>query len=157
MKAYLWPVFLQLIGVAVVIAEIILPSGGLLSLLAAAIFGYSLYLVFHDLPTAAGIVFVVIDIIMIPALIIVGIKMLARSPVTLSTELSSRAGVSSQSPELMLFLDKEGRAMTDLRPSGTAMIEGKRLDVVSRGEYIDKDTNLVVIAVTANQIVVRKK
>lgn len=157
MKAYLWPVILQLIGVAVVIAEIILPSGGLLSLLAASIFGYSLYLVFHDLPIAAGIVFVVIDIIMIPVLIIVGIKMLAKSPATLSTELSSREGVSSQSPELMHYLEKEGRAITDLRPSGTAMIEGKRLDVVSRGEYIEKGSDLVVIAVTANQFVVRKK
>ena len=83
--------------------------------------------------------------------------MLAKSPVTLSTELSSKLGVSSQSPELMQYLDKEGRAITDLHPAGTAMIDGKRLDVVSRGEYIEKDAGLLVVNVSGNRIVVRKK
>jgi membrane-bound serine protease (ClpP class) len=157
MTAYLWPIVLQLLGVAVVIAEIILPSGGLLSLLAAVLFGYSLYLVFQGLSAAAGFVFVAIDIVMIPVLIVVGLRLLARSPATLSTELSSREGFSSQPPELTHYLAKEGRAVTDLRPSGLAVIEGRRLDVVSRGEYIEKDAGLVVTAVTANQIVVKKK
>ena len=93
MKAYIWPIVLQLIGIGVVIAEIILPSGGILSLLAAGVFGYSLYLVFTDLSTAAGIAFVIVDIITLPVLIVIGIKMLAKSPVTLSTELSSKPPV----------------------------------------------------------------
>ena len=157
MKAYIWPIVLQLIGIGVVIAEIILPSGGILSLLAAGVFGYSLYLVFTDLSTAAGIAFVIVDIITLPVLIVIGIKMLAKSPVTLSTELSSKLGVSSQSPELTQYIDKEGRAITDLHPAGTALVEGKRLDVVSRGEYIEKNAALMVIAVSGNRIVVRKK
>ena len=157
MTPYLWPIALQLIGVAVVIAEIILPSGGILSLLAAGVFGYSLYLVFQGLSTAAVIAFVVADVITIPVLIVVGIKMLAKSPVTLSTELSSREGVSSQSPELLQYLDRQGRALTDLHPSGTALIEGKRLDVVSRGEYIERDSELLVIDISGNRVVVQKK
>jgi len=157
MKAYIWPILLQLIGVGVIIAEIILPSGGILSLLAAAIFGYSLFLVFTDLSTAAGIAFVVVDIISIPVLIVVGIKMLAKSPVTLYTQLSSRLGVSSQAPELLQYLGKEGRAITDLHPAGAAIIEGKRVDVVSGGEYIEKESELLVVSVSGNRIVVRKK
>ena len=31
------------------------------------------------------------------------------------------------------------------------------LDVVSRGEYIEKNSNLVVIEVTGNQIIVRER
>ena len=157
MTAYIWPIVLQLIGVAVVIAEIILPSGGLLSLLAAGVFGYSLYLVFQDLSTTVGIAFVVADCITIPVLIVVGIKMLAKSPVTLSTELSSKLGVSSQAPELTQYLGREGRALTDLHPAGTAMIDGKRLDVVSRGEYIERDSALLVVDVSGNRVVVKKK
>jgi len=156
MEAYLWPIILQLIGVAVVIAEIVIPSGGLLSLLAAGVFGYSLYLVFETLSATAGIVFVIVDVISLPVLIVVGIKMLARSPVTLSTQLSSRLGVSSQSPELLQYIDKKGQALTDLHPAGAALVEGKRLDVVSRGEYIEKDSELLVVAVSGNRVVVRK-
>lgn len=149
-------ILLQLAGVFVIIAEIIIPSGGLLALIAAGLFGYSLYVVFQQISTAVGIAFVCADLIMIPALIIIGLKMLARSPATLNTELSSDVGVTSQSPELAVFLDQEGRAVTDLRPAGVALVNNKRLDVVTRGEYIDRDSEVKVIAVTGNQIIVKK-
>lgn len=157
MKAYLIPTLLQLLGVLVVIAEIILPSAGLLSLLAISIFGYSLFLVFNDISTIAGIVFVIADLVMIPTLLIFGIKMLVNSPVTLRTELSSKQGVTSQSPELSSYLGLEGEALTDLRPAGIAKIAGKRIDVLTHGEYIEKNSKLIVMAVTANQIVVARK
>ena len=57
------PVILQLVGVIVIIAEIILPSGGILSVLAVGIFGYSLYFVFQDVSVSAGFGFVVADVI----------------------------------------------------------------------------------------------
>ena len=155
MKAYIVPILLQLVGVAVIIAEIILPSGGLLSVIAIGVLGYSLYMVFHDISTSAGIAFVIADIFIIPVILIIGLKVLAKSPVTLSTELSSDEGVTSQAPELEEYLGKKGTALTDLHPAGTAVIDGKRVDVVSRGEYIEKDADLEVIAVKGNQVVVR--
>jgi membrane-bound serine protease (ClpP class) len=150
-------ILLQLAGIAVVIAEIILPSGGLLTLMAVGLFGYSLFVVFHDISTAVGAVFISADIIIIPLLVITGLKLLAKSPVTLRTKLSRNEGVVSQSPELDEYIDTSGKAVTDLHPAGKAVINGKRIDVVSRGEYIDRDSDIVVIAVTGNQIIVREK
>lgn len=157
MSAKTLVIVLQLAGVAVIIAEIILPSGGLLSVMAMGLFGYSLYLVFAEVSTSMGMTLVIADIILIPVLVIVGLKLLARSPVTLHTQLSKENGVSSQAPELENYLGKEGKALTDLHPAGTALIDGKRLDVVSRGEYVERDSALLVIAVTGNQIIVREK
>ena len=157
MKEFFVPVLLQLAGVIIIIAEIFLPSGGLLSLIAAGLFGYSLFIVFHDISTMAGIYFVLADLFMIPVLVVVGLKILARSPATLRETLSSDRGVVSQSPELGSFMGCEGKSVTDLHPGGTAIIDDTRVDVVSRGEYIDKDTNLIVVEVTGNQIIVRKK
>ena len=54
MREFLIPVLLQLAGVIIIIAEIFLPSGGLLSLMAAGLFGYSLFIVFHDISTMVG-------------------------------------------------------------------------------------------------------
>jgi membrane-bound ClpP family serine protease len=51
----------------------------------------------------------------------------------------------------------QGTAITDLRPSGTALIGGKRLDVVTRGDYIEKGSEVRVSAVEGSRIVVRKK
>ena len=156
MKEFFMPVVLQLAGVIIIIAEIFLPSGGLLSLVAAGLFGYSLFIVFHDISAMAGTYFVLADLFIIPVLVVVGLKILARSPATLQETLSSDSGVVSQSTEIKNFMGCEGKSVTVLHPGGTAIINGKRLDVVSRGEYIEKDRNLVVIEVTGNQIIVRE-
>jgi membrane-bound serine protease (ClpP class) len=151
------PVILQLLGVVVVIAEIIIPSGGLLSILAAGLFGYSLYLVFTAVSATAGGAFILADLILIPVLVYYGIKFLARSPVTLRTMLSSKDGVTTQSSEQKAYVGREGRALTDLRPSGVALIDGQRMDVVTRGEYLEKQTDIVVVSVRGNQIIVKQK
>ena len=153
----LLPIILQLVGVVVIIAEIILPSGGILSIAALGVFGYSLFIVFNEISMTIGFSFVAADLILIPVLVIVGLKLLARSPVTLRKTLSRKEGVSSQSSELGSYIDMQGTAVTDLRPAGKAVINGKRVDVVTRGEYLEKDSAIIVTAVTGNQIIVRKK
>ena len=157
MNPIILAVLLQLLAAGVLIAEVIIPSGGLLGLLAAGLLGYSLYSVFTAVSVNTGYLFLVADVVALPFIIIMGLKMLARSPATLKTELSTGAGVTSQSDELVGFLGKTGVAETTLRPSGIALIDGRRLDVVSRGEYIDRGTGIVVAAVTGNQIIVEAK
>ena len=130
MRDFLMPVVLQLAGVLIIIAEIFLPSGGLLSLIAAGLLGYSLFIVFHDISAMAGTYFVLADLFIIPVLLVVGLKILARSPATLQETLSSDNGVVSQSPELENFVGREGKSATALHPSGTAIIDNKRVDVV---------------------------
>jgi membrane-bound serine protease (ClpP class) len=153
----LLPIILQLVGVVVIIAEIILPSGGILSIAALGVFGYSLFIVFNEISMIIGFSFVAADLILIPVLVIVGLKLLARSPVTLRKTLSRKEGVSSQSSELESYVGRQGNAVTDLRPAGIAVINGKRVDVVTRGEYLEKDSAIIVTTVTGNQIIVRKK
>ena len=153
----LLPIILQLVGVGVIIAGIILPSGGILSIVALGVFGYSLFIVFNEISMIIGFSFVAADLILIPVLVIVGLKLLARSPVTLRKTLSRKEGVSSQSSELESYVGTQGKAVTDLRPAGIAVINGKRVDVVTRGEYLEKYSAIIVTAVTGNQIIVRKK
>ena len=155
MNGLSFPIILQLAGIAVIIAEIILPSGGLLTVLAIGIFGYSLYVVFTQFSAMIGAIFLALDVVMIPVLVIIGLKMLAKSPITLRTVLSSAAGVTSQNPMMEQYLGKTGRAISNLRPAGTAYIEGKRVDVVTQGEYIEKESAISVHAVTGNQIIVK--
>jgi membrane-bound serine protease (ClpP class) len=154
---FLFPIILQLVGVVVIIAEIILPSGGILAIAALGVFGYSLFIVFKEISVTIGFFFVTADLILIPVLVIVGLKLLARSPVTLRKTLSREEGVSSQSSELESYVGAHGNAVTDLRPAGIAVINGKRVDAVTRGEYLEKDTAIIVSAVTGNQLIVRQK
>ena len=53
------------------------------------------------------------------------------------------------------YLGKTGRSLTPLRPSGRAVIEEKTLDVITEGEFIDKDKAIKVIKVEGNRIIVK--
>lgn len=156
MNTFLIPIVLQVCGALVLIAEIVLPSAGILTIIAASLIGYSLYMVFTGISTFAGVMFVLADLFVLPAVVFAGFKLMASSPVTLTTSLSREAGFSSQPEALAAYLGKTGTAITDLRPAGTARIEEKRVDVVSRGEYINKGSQVRVTAVEGNRVVVRE-
>ena len=157
MKPFLLPLGLQLLGLIVILMEIFIPSLGLLSLMAASLMGYSLYIVFTEISQDAGLAFLAADLIIVPIMVFWGIKALARSPLSLHSQLSSEKGVSAQATRLSEWEGKEGITLTDLRPAGTALIDDHRLDVVSDGEYIEKQTPIKVIRVTGNQILVSHK
>ena len=54
------------------------------------------------------------------------------------------------------LVGKEGVAFTPLRPSGTGLIDGRRVNVAADGEFIEKDSPIRVVEVEGNRIVVRK-
>jgi membrane-bound serine protease (ClpP class) len=56
-------------------------------------------------------------------------------------------------PEL---LNGTGVALTQLRPSGTASINGQRVDVVTEGGLIQRGASVKVVAVEGARIVVRE-
>jgi membrane-bound serine protease (ClpP class) len=68
-----------------------------------------------------------------------------------ASQAGSRAA-AVPSPDL---IGREGVAHTILRPSGMAMIDGRRLDVVAESGMVDRGTPIRVIAIEENQIVVR--
>ena len=45
--------------------------------------------------------------------------------------------------------------MTPLRPSGTAVINGRRVDVVTEGGMIERNTPVKVVAIEGMRVVVR--
>ncbi|MBF0099904.1 MAG: serine protease [Desulfobacterales bacterium] len=157
MNALYVSILLQLLGIIVVFTEIIIPSAGLLSIIAVCSLGYSIYLMIVNVSVDMGIWMIIGDLILIPIIVIIGFKWLAKSSITLHNCLKKEDGVTSQPPEMAAYLGKEGIAASDLRPSGIAKIDNKRLDVVTRGEYIYKGTAIEVIAVKANQIIVTQK
>lgn len=58
--------------------------------------------------------------------------------------------------ELNYFLGHVGVALTVLRPAGMADFDGIKLDVVSEGDFIPKETKVRIIRVEGRRIVVRK-
>lgn len=74
----------------------------------------------------------------------------------LNDSLDIDAGFST-SEDLNYFIGSEGKTLTVLRPSGTADFSGIKLDVVSEGEFIPKDTDVIIIKIEGHRIVVKQK
>ena len=53
------------------------------------------------------------------------------------------------------LLHQTGTAFTNLRPAGTALINGKRVDVVTEGQMIERGCPVQVVAADGLRVVVR--
>ena len=75
--------------------------------------------------------------------------------IVLRDQSTSRRGyVSSESKEDLV--GKQGKVLTELRPSGSVLVEGRPVDVVSEGAFIGKDEVVEIVAVHGSRVVVRK-
>jgi membrane-bound serine protease (ClpP class) len=67
----------------------------------------------------------------------------------------SRGAIGSGCDERGELLGHDGRAQTTLRPSGKALIDGRSVDVVAEGAFIERGQAVRVVAVEGNRVVVR--
>ncbi|WIW69766.1 MULTISPECIES: NfeD family protein [Anaerosinus] len=153
----LFEIALFLVGIIFVVIELLTPSIGLFAGIGVICVLYSFIMALGGDSTA--IYLLVISII--ASLILFGfiVKKLPSSKlwskVVLKDMETSTAGYVSADDHQFL-VGKSGVILTELRPSGTALIENKKIDVVSEGSYIEKGTNVKVVAVFGSRIVVRQ-
>jgi len=74
----------------------------------------------------------------------------------LQDQVSAKSGYADKE-SFHDYVGMAGTALTDLRPSGAAMINGKRIDVVTEGDYINHGSEIIVTAIEGSKIVVGKK
>jgi membrane-bound serine protease (ClpP class) len=73
----------------------------------------------------------------------------------LARPLVSKSAIGSIGTDRPELLNQTGTALTTLRPSGTAVIGGKRVDVVTEGALLQKGTAIKVVAIEGLRVVVR--
>jgi membrane-bound serine protease (ClpP class) len=159
-----YAILLLVVGILLVFLEAILPSGGILSILAIASLLAALILGFIS-SVSMGLVVLLIIFISVPVLVLLGVKLLPKIPfgrrmilVEHQEEFDKARGEPGISDEDFRNLrDKGGITVTELRPSGIAEIGGKRYSVVSQGGMIEASVEIIVKEVEGNNIVVAKK
>lgn len=143
------------LGLALVVAELMFPSFGALGVGAALAIVGAIVSAFQE-STETGIAFLVATALLVPAAVVLGMKLLPHSPlgkhlVARGASFTDAAAVDVRDRAL---LGKEGVAENLLRPIGTIMIEGRRVDVQSRGEPIEAGARVRVVEVEGNRTVV---
>lgn len=71
----------------------------------------------------------------------------------LKEQLAAKSGYAAK-PAFEHLIGLEGVAFTDLRPSGTVLINGNRIDVVTEGDYIKNGSRVTVKSVEGSKVVV---
>lgn len=77
------------------------------------------------------------------------------SKLILREATTTEGGYVSQPGGINALVGKTGVTLTDLRPSGAALIDDKRTDVLSEGRFIKRGTYVIVIRVEGSSVVVR--
>jgi membrane-bound serine protease (ClpP class) len=141
---------LYIIGLCAITIELFIP-GAIVGICGAGCVIASIVFAYLYVSNLLGHILLGIGICFIPIFFITWYKLLTRTFAVKDTE----EGFSSASDKLDELLSAEGVAITTLRPSGTANINGNKVDVVSEGEMISKNTKIKVIDVKGNRIVVK--
>jgi len=95
-------------------------------------------------------------LVLAPAVVMLGFKVFPKSPMgrhMVARGLSFDAAASMDARDLDL-VGKCGRVESKCRPAGVARIDGRRVDVVTRGEWIESGTESEVLEVSGNRVVV---
>lgn len=137
------------VGLALMGVEIFIP-GGLVGALGALGVVVSIYLAFNGGHTTLAYALMAAGAGFVPLFILLWLKVFGKF---FSVSASERGFTSAQAG-LNELLNAEGVALTTLRPSGMASFNGRRVDVVTRGEMIEKNTRVRVIKVEGNRVVV---
>jgi membrane-bound ClpP family serine protease len=151
-------IFLYFACAVLIIAEVFVPSGGLISLCALACFGGGTWIFFQH-SAAAGWIGVGIAAVMIPCVLIFTYRIFPKTrfgkSVTLTPPERQHGDAVPDTSELKELLGEVGVVLTPLRPVGMCDFSGQRVECVAEGGYVDKDKKVKVIDVQSTQLTVR--
>lgn len=140
---------LYAVGLALLVAEIFVP-GAFVGTVGGVLILAAIYLAFRsDEPlVGAGLIFV--TIFAVPFVVVTMLRRISLTDVQRAEE-----GYKSSEAGLGELLWHRGVAETPLRPAGIARISGKRVDVVAENRMIAPGTEVEVVLVEGNRVVVR--
>jgi membrane-bound ClpP family serine protease len=154
----LFAIFLYLACAMLLVAEVFVPSAGLLTVLSLACLAGGLFLFFKHSP-AAGWLGVAIAVVMIPGVLVGAYKIFPRTQfgkgVLLSPPQKLAGEAIPDTDELKGLLGATGTVITTMRPVGMCDIAGRRHECIAEGGFVEKGNKVKVIKVESTQVTVR--
>jgi len=154
----LFAVFLYVICAVLIMAEVFIPSGGMLGLCAVISLISGVVLFFRHSPVA-GWIGIVVALVMVPSLLVLAYKLLPRTRfgrrVLLAPPVRQRGEAIVDMPELNKLLGRMGRVLTPMRPVGMCDFDGQRVECVAENGYVERDKRIKAVRIEGTQVTVR--
>lgn len=152
-----WAFLLLGLGLVIVMLEVFIPSAGLLGIIAAAAILSGGVLAWRA-DSGVFSIYLGLAFVLVPVVVALGLKLFPKTPfgrrMTLGGSTFDPAEAAAGGDQYAGLADQRGVAHTTLRPAGKARIAGRLVDVVTRGELIDRGQPVRVLRVEGNRVFV---
>lgn len=153
----IWGLLLFVAGLFLIVAEFIVP-GLICGILGTVLVISSAVLLIQAFPDAILLILVG-ELLGLLFAVVGGMYLLSRTRaakglILESSQQADSGWVASETDTDLL--GRTGEAFTVLRPAGTIVVDGKRVDAVSSGEHIEKGSTIRVIETQGSRVVVEK-
>ncbi|GHT84402.1 hypothetical protein FACS18947_1810 [Bacteroidia bacterium] len=148
-------IVLCLIGIILILVEIFLIPGLTITALAGGAFSIGgIYYAFSYIGATAGIITLISMVIIIGFSFFYLVKSKALDTIALKTDISSTV---ASKDSLEVSAGDEGVSISRLNPMGKVKVNNVTMEAKTFGEFIDEDTEVVVVKVSPNQLIVKSK
>ncbi len=137
-------------GLVILLAEIFIPSGGILLVTAIGCVLFAVWEMFRaGHPVWAAVCLGGAGIYAF------GLFHWAMRRVGSGADLRDATAEGADVREAAALVGREGVAVTPLRPSGVALIDARRWDVIAEGRFVEAGARVRVLAARGNRIIVQ--
>jgi membrane-bound serine protease (ClpP class) len=150
-------IILFVVGIVLILLELVLP-GGIIGIFGFAAFLASFFLAAENFVHMGISLLIAFTISILASVVMIKVydkKMKFFKKLILTDSTSTESGYVSNRNRTEL-IGIIAHALTDLRPSGTIVVEDERIDAVSEGGFIKKDSAVKIVKVEGSRIVVRE-
>lgn len=159
MDPWAWAILLLVLGLALAILEVFFPSGGILGVLTIASMVAAIVMAFRSGP-AVGLGILGSALIGLPVVVVLALKYwpntaIGRRVILTAPESDAVLPTNPRRQLLKSLVGKTGKTRSKMVPSGAVIVDGRTVDAVSDGEYIDVGQKIRVVQVQGNRVVVR--
>lgn len=151
---------LVILGLVLMAAEVFLPTGGILFVLAIGALIAGIAMSFYN-NTAQGVITLVAVFILIPVVGPILLHIMPRT--TMGKRFFLKAADDDATVaampviiELEQLRGRYGKTVSSLRPAGTTVFDGRRVDTISEGDMIGPGQWVRCIDVKAGRVIVRQ-
>jgi membrane-bound serine protease (ClpP class) len=151
-----WAIILLLVGCALVVLEVFIPSGGILGLLSGLSILASVIFAFRR-DVTSGMVLLLIALLAVPSVLALAFKIWPMTPLgkAFLGELPREEDLKPVDTRREL-VGRWGVARSKMLPSGSVLVDGQWLDAVAQGDAVEPGEPVIVVEVRGNRVVVRR-
>jgi len=153
MPTIAWTLILLVMALILFVLEILSPGFGLPGIAGIVLLVADVLISAHTLQEA--LIYGLIAAVIVLIFLLIGARLISRGRLPKRLILDQAEDEYRSSEDESALVGAVGKTITVLRPAGLAELGGRRLDVVTRGEFLEKDCPVEVVETAGGRIVVR--